>query len=161
MTLREKNGKADMRKKQIGKSRDEFEFAWNGPKELVVIAHAFDQLVGKEAYKEVRIRYVADIRAWAETMRQGYPAAESAAYRLGGKGIGLAEVTVTFRGQEAIKSRKGETRYEFHGWDSNNSAWSYIVTMDGRKEALVGAEKKPRYEQYRERCFLIYWNELV
>ncbi len=156
LTLREKNEKADMRKKQIGKSRDEFEFSWNGPKELVVIAHAFDQLVGKEAYKEVRIRYVADIRAWAETMRQGYPAAESAAYRLGGKGIGLAEVTVTFRGQEAIKSRKGETRYEFHGWDSNNSAWSYIVTMDGRKEALVGAEKKPRYEQYRDKDILMW-----
>jgi hypothetical protein len=155
LTLREKNEKADMRKKQIGKSRDEFEFSWNGPKELVVIAHAFDQLVGKEAYKEVRIRYVADIRAWAETMRQGYPAGGIGGIQIGRKGSGWRRYG-DFPRPGGDKKQKRRNKYEFHGWDSNNSAWSYIVTMDGRKEALVGAEKKPRYEQYRDKDILMW-----
>jgi hypothetical protein len=149
LTLREKGEKPDMRKKRIAKSRHEFSFAWNGPEELVVTANAHDQLSGKETYKKAVIRYVADIPIWAGSMREVYPAAEAAAYGLGGKGIGLADVTVTFRGQEAIKSRKGETRYEFHGWDSDNSAWIYIVTIDGGRNAVVGAERKPRYERFR------------
>jgi hypothetical protein len=84
-------------------------------------------------------------------MREVYPVAEDVAYGLGGRGIALADFVMTFRGQEAIRDRKGETRYAFHGRDINGSAWLYLVTIDGRKNAVVGAERKPRYEQYRKK----------
>lgn len=156
LTLREKGEKPDMRRKQIAKSHDEFTFAWNGPEELVVTAHTYDQLVGKEAYNKVGVRYVADIPIRAGSMREVYPAAEAAAHALGRGGMALADVTVTFRGQEAIQSRTGETRYEFHGWDGDGSAWRYMVTIDGRKNAVVGAERKPRYERFRPKDILTW-----
>ncbi|MDT8900846.1 hypothetical protein [Anaeroselena agilis] len=151
LTVREKGEKPDMRKKQIADSRKEFEFAWTGPEELLVTARTAKQLGGKETYKKVQIRYAANIPAWGRSLREVYPVAEDVAYGLGGREIGLADFVMTFRGQEAIRGRKGETRYEFHGWDIHRSALLYSVTIDGRKNAVVGVERKPRHEQYRKR----------